>query len=136
MYIHTRTSMDIPTFVHIFARYNRQRNLLPIMDKVPWIQPDTWVAPNAVVTGNVDIYDKVCLQGHEFFCMHCNVCGKSVCQRSFVCTPGMTNVRKYSPAGGHFFWSCGAWGLEQNQDWGLLCHFGPCSGARSQVCEE
>ncbi len=40
-------------------RYNRQRNLLPIMDKVPWIQPDTWVAPNAVVCGDVDIYDKV-----------------------------------------------------------------------------
>mmetsp|Transcript_21041 Transcript_21041/g.58462 ORF Transcript_21041/g.58462 Transcript_21041/m.58462 type:complete len:291 (+) Transcript_21041:158-1030(+) len=39
--------------------YNRQRNLLPIMDKVPWIQPDTWVAPNAVVSGDVDLYDKV-----------------------------------------------------------------------------
>lgn len=39
--------------------YNRQRNLLPLLDKVPWVQPDTWVAPNAVVTGDVDIYDKV-----------------------------------------------------------------------------
>jgi len=38
--------------------YNRQRNLMPLMDKTPWIQPDTWVAPNAVVLGDVDIYDK------------------------------------------------------------------------------
>lgn len=39
--------------------YNRQRNLLPLLDKMPWIQQDTWVAPNAVVAGDVDIYDKV-----------------------------------------------------------------------------
>uniref|UniRef100_A0A7S0R823 Gamma carbonic anhydrase n=1 Tax=Chlamydomonas leiostraca TaxID=1034604 RepID=A0A7S0R823_9CHLO len=39
--------------------YNRQRNLLPVLDKVPWIQQDTWIAPNAIVAGDVDIYDKV-----------------------------------------------------------------------------
>ena len=40
--------------------YCRQRNLLPILDRVPFIQADTWVAPNAVVAGDVDLYDKVC----------------------------------------------------------------------------
>lgn len=40
--------------------YNRQRNILPILDKAPFVQPDTWIAPNAVVAGDVDVYDKVC----------------------------------------------------------------------------
>lgn len=39
--------------------YNRQRNVMPVLDKTPWIQPDTWIAPNALVIGDVDIYDKV-----------------------------------------------------------------------------
>jgi len=30
-----------------------------LLDKVPWIQSDTWIAPNAVVSGDVDIYDQV-----------------------------------------------------------------------------
>lgn len=38
--------------------YNRQRNIV-YLDSVPWIQPDTWIAPNAVVAGDVDIYDAV-----------------------------------------------------------------------------
>jgi hypothetical protein len=39
--------------------YNRQRNLLALLDKVPNIEPDTWIAPNALVAGDVDIYQKV-----------------------------------------------------------------------------
>mmetsp|Transcript_8919 Transcript_8919/g.19023 ORF Transcript_8919/g.19023 Transcript_8919/m.19023 type:complete len:282 (-) Transcript_8919:609-1454(-) len=39
--------------------YNRQRPIMPLLDKVPFYQADTWVAPNAVVIGDVDIYDKV-----------------------------------------------------------------------------
>jgi hypothetical protein len=39
--------------------YLRQRNILPLLDKVPWYQADTYVAPNAVVVGDVDLYDQV-----------------------------------------------------------------------------
>ena len=39
--------------------YNRQRPKLSLLDKTPWTQPDTWIAPNAVVAGDVDIYDQV-----------------------------------------------------------------------------
>ncbi|GAX77257.1 hypothetical protein CEUSTIGMA_g4703.t1 [Chlamydomonas eustigma] len=39
--------------------YNRQRPNLSLLDKTPWTQPDTWIAPNAVVAGDVDIYDQV-----------------------------------------------------------------------------
>ncbi len=39
--------------------YNRQRPKLSLLDKTPWTQPDTWIAPNAIVAGDVDIYDQV-----------------------------------------------------------------------------
>jgi hypothetical protein len=38
--------------------YNRQRPKLSLLDKSPWTQPDTFIAPNAVVAGDVDIYDQ------------------------------------------------------------------------------
>jgi hypothetical protein len=39
--------------------YNRQRNILPLLDCTPSIEPDTWIAHNALVAGDVDIYQKV-----------------------------------------------------------------------------
>lgn len=45
--------------------YNRQRPLLPLLDKAPWTQDDTWIAPNAVVVGDVDLYDQVGLAKSE-----------------------------------------------------------------------
>lgn len=41
--------------------YNRQRPKLSLLDKSPWTQADTWIAPNAVVAGDVDIYDQVAI---------------------------------------------------------------------------
>ena len=40
--------------------YNRQRNVMPLLGKRPLLQTDTWIAPNAVVVGDVDFYDQVC----------------------------------------------------------------------------
>jgi hypothetical protein len=39
--------------------YCRQRQLLVLGNRVPVLAPDSWVAPNAVVIGDVDLYDKV-----------------------------------------------------------------------------
>ena len=39
--------------------YNRQRNLFPLLDKVPYYPVDVFIAPNAVVCGDVDIYGGV-----------------------------------------------------------------------------
>lgn len=39
--------------------YNRQRNSIMLNEKQPWIQKDTYIAPNAVVSGEVDVYNKV-----------------------------------------------------------------------------
>ncbi|KAG2443097.1 hypothetical protein HYH02_009511 [Chlamydomonas schloesseri] len=36
--------------------YNRQRNIFPLLDKEPYYPVDVFVAPNAVVCGDVDIY--------------------------------------------------------------------------------
>ena len=41
--------------------YCRQRNMMPLLGAVPWFQSDTYVAPNATVIGDVDIYDKVAI---------------------------------------------------------------------------
>ena len=37
----------------------RQRNVIVLEDKMPFICPDAWVAPNAVVVGDVDLSDGV-----------------------------------------------------------------------------
>lgn len=39
--------------------YCRQRNVFPLLDKVPYLPVDTFIAPNAVVCGDVDIYGGV-----------------------------------------------------------------------------
>ncbi|KAI3428094.1 hypothetical protein D9Q98_006477 [Chlorella vulgaris] len=38
--------------------YNRQRQLIILGNRVPTVAPDTWIAPNAVVVGDVDLYEK------------------------------------------------------------------------------
>lgn len=38
--------------------YCRQRQLITLGNRVPVIAPDTWIAPNAVVVGDVDLFDK------------------------------------------------------------------------------
>lgn len=63
--------------------YNRQRNVMPVLDKVPWIQPDTWIAPNALVIGDVDIYDKVYM-GMDTW-KACILHGEHAGQPKFVC---------------------------------------------------
>jgi hypothetical protein len=39
--------------------YCRQRQLVVLGNRVPVLAPDTWVAPNAVLIGDVDLFDKV-----------------------------------------------------------------------------
>lgn len=39
--------------------YCRQRQLLVLGNRVPVLAPDAWVAPNAVIIGDVDIFDQV-----------------------------------------------------------------------------
>lgn len=39
--------------------YCRQRSLIVLEDKLPTASPDSWVAPNAVVVGDVDLGDGV-----------------------------------------------------------------------------
>jgi len=41
--------------------YCRQRQLLVLGNRVPVLAPDTWIAPNAVVIGDVDLFDEVIL---------------------------------------------------------------------------
>lgn len=38
--------------------YNRQRQLINLGNRVPTVAPDTWVAPNAVIVGDVDLYER------------------------------------------------------------------------------
>lgn len=38
--------------------YNRQRQVIILGNRVPTAAPDTWVAPNAVVVGDVDLFEK------------------------------------------------------------------------------
>lgn len=39
--------------------YNRQRNSIMLNERKPWTQLDTYIAPNAVLSGEVDVYNKV-----------------------------------------------------------------------------
>lgn len=51
---------DASTPTHIADEpFCRQRSLVPLGPRVPTLSPDAWVAPNAVVVGDVDLYDQV-----------------------------------------------------------------------------
>ena len=50
--------------------YCRQRQLIVLGNRVPELAPDSWVAPNAVVIGDVDIFDKVrCFSERSYHCV-------------------------------------------------------------------
>eukprot|EP00887_Chlorella_sp_A99_P001949 scaffold18.g1949.t1 len=54
----TSTAAQLP--VHIEDEpYNRQRQVVNLGNRVPTLAPDTWLAANAVVVGDVDLYEKV-----------------------------------------------------------------------------
>lgn len=40
----------------------RQRSQITLGDRVPTLSPDAWVAPNAVLVGDVDLYDQVSVE--------------------------------------------------------------------------
>ena len=56
--ITSSSACRLPTHVED-ELYCRQRQLLVLGNRVPVLAPDSWVAPNAVVIGDVDLYDKV-----------------------------------------------------------------------------
>jgi hypothetical protein len=37
----------------------RQRQLIALGNRLPTMAPDTWIAPDAVIIGDVDLYDRV-----------------------------------------------------------------------------
>ena len=37
----------------------RQRNIVTLGNRYPVLSPDVWIAPNAVIVGDVDLYDRV-----------------------------------------------------------------------------
>ena len=41
-------------------KYCRQRKLVVLGNRTPWLASDVYIAPSAVVIGDVDIYDGVC----------------------------------------------------------------------------
>ena len=40
--------------------YCRQRQQLVLGNRIPDLSPDVWLAPNAIVIGDVDLFDRVC----------------------------------------------------------------------------
>ncbi|WPT16063.1 Gamma carbonic anhydrase-like 1 [Picochlorum sp. SENEW3] len=58
----TKTSSDQPPVktIHIEDEvYNRQRNILNLGNRVVKTIPSSWIAPSAVVVGDVDVYENV-----------------------------------------------------------------------------
>ncbi|KAL3132030.1 hypothetical protein ABBQ32_008649 [Trebouxia sp. C0010 RCD-2024] len=55
----TSGSLPLCSPVHIEDEpFCRQRQLITLGNRVPVIAPDTWIAPNAVLVGDVDLFDK------------------------------------------------------------------------------
>jgi carbonic anhydrase/acetyltransferase-like protein (isoleucine patch superfamily) len=56
----TTASRPLQYPVHISDEpFCRQRQQIVLGNRVPVLSPDTWVAPNAVIGGDVDLFDKV-----------------------------------------------------------------------------
>ena len=54
------TGLPVRAPLHIEEEtYCRQRSIITLEDKMPFLAPDAWVAPNAVVVGDVDLSDGV-----------------------------------------------------------------------------
>ena len=57
---HIAASSTSSSPVHIEDEiYCRQRQQLVLGNRIPYVAPDAWIAPNAVVIGDVDLFDKV-----------------------------------------------------------------------------
>lgn len=56
----TASGLCAPTHIQD-EPYCRQRQLLVLGNRVPQVSPDVWVAPNALLIGDVDLYDMVCI---------------------------------------------------------------------------
>ena len=54
------TSCSQASPIHIEDEvYCRQRQQLVLGSRIPYLAPDAWIAPNAVVIGDVDLFEKV-----------------------------------------------------------------------------
>lgn len=54
------TSLEASFPLHIEDEtYCRQRQQLPLGNRIPYTAPDAWIAPNAIIIGDVDLFDKV-----------------------------------------------------------------------------
>lgn len=54
------SSAPTPAPTHVADElFCRQRSRIVLGDRVPTLSPDAWVAPNAVLVGDVDLYDQV-----------------------------------------------------------------------------
>lgn len=57
-HLHSSTSASAP--IHIEDEpYCRQRQQVVLGNRVPTTAPDTWLAPDAIIIGDVDLFDKV-----------------------------------------------------------------------------
>ena len=75
---------DIETLPLEKEPYCRQRTELVLGDRVPVLAPDAFVAPSAVLVGDVDLYNRVHINRHSIvFGSHCRSCrspyGTDVC---------------------------------------------------------
>jgi hypothetical protein len=50
--------------------YLRQRKIMPLGNRIPHWSADAWVAPNAVVVGDVDLLDRVGFSDVPFDSLH------------------------------------------------------------------
>ena len=49
-------------------KYCKQRNIMQVGPRRPALATDVWVAPSAVVAGDVDIFDGVCSRARKADC--------------------------------------------------------------------
>lgn len=57
--VETRPLSEVDTLPNDLEPYCRQRTRLVLGERVPILAPDAFVAPSAVLIGDVDLYNKV-----------------------------------------------------------------------------
>jgi hypothetical protein len=94
------TSAPAPAPVHPADEpFCRQRSLVPLGPRVPTMSPDAWVAPNAVILGDVDLYDQVCMRACVCVCVRARLVGVGGGERERAARLTCVAARRFAHTG-------------------------------------
>lgn len=112
----------------------RQRQIIPLGLRRPSVCADTWIAPDAVLIGDCNLWDRVSDVRLSHLCATCDALNLIELCKDLLLKVVVQEM--FRSAGVHLEWCGAARGLEQHQSQRLFQHRGPHSHPCCQVKPE